>query len=820
MAKTILQEIATYNAEQFNSAKLLYNFQDIKNSISEYYNNQTDKMNSLLLNYKIETNNLKGYFKKYSIDNDIMINNVLSRVDALSNFTNNEISNLIFNQGVLGKELKRNDQIILDHITHQQLNKLEYYQGPVKSTELDSISGFHNNYSEESETSTRTWLYIIDKTLYYADTSILELTSDNKVLVGDTTNNQVEMSGSLSLPKNINITNGMLDIVSDASDTISIQTTKGISIGGDISTSGNITGVDITGTGNISGVDITSSGLITSGAGLLVKTVGVKITAGGISITDGDINLAGDITTTDGGLSAATLDLTSTATMKNITTTGLVYSGDIKPVTDNTSSITTNSTFFGKSLEITGDDTTSNYNKIEGMLSITKDFRAGSSGDTSSNHTIEGNGLSIITNNLYASNTDAAFKDVTVEGDLILNNPIALEILTLSGKFEDKTYGLSCAGALISGTLIDTESGTNKVTTGELISTKVTTDSISLIDDDTSVKISSAGTISTTGLIKSSGNIEAVGNLKCETLTVTEGISIPIDSDNINTADLTVTNSMDVECDSTFKEITAEQFNIEGDATSYYNSAFKVKSGEVVNNLTVKTLTISDGALSTNITGNISTEDFESKGTFSHTGTEVATFNKSKSTTGEIVTLTSATANIGKLGKTLSADSQTLADLHLVTGGSTLAMNFTDNTISGGSTFTADIFDGEATSAQYADLAEQYFTDKEYVPGTVLSIGIETETTLYDPCLPYAGVVSSHPGLMLNSKLPDGTYIALTGRVPVLTYQDIKRGMYIYPDLDNRGYCIGLSQKDSDRDFIGISITPTDKLTNMVEVKV
>ena len=86
----------------------------------------------------------------------------------------------------------------------------------------------------------------------------------------------------------------------------------------------------------------------------------------------------------------------------------------------------------------------------------------------------------------------------------------------------------------------------------------------------------------------------------------------------------------------------------------------------------------------------------------------------------------------------------------------------------------------KATSAQYADLAENYVADAEYAPGTVLSFGGEHEVTLTTEAgdKRIAGVVSTNPSYIMNSTL-EGEFvatIALTGRVPTFVSGPVAKG--------------------------------------------
>jgi hypothetical protein len=87
---------------------------------------------------------------------------------------------------------------------------------------------------------------------------------------------------------------------------------------------------------------------------------------------------------------------------------------------------------------------------------------------------------------------------------------------------------------------------------------------------------------------------------------------------------------------------------------------------------------------------------------------------------------------------------------------------------------------GKATTAQYADLAENYLADAAYVSGTVLDFDGTQEVTLstHDSSKRVAGVVSTNPAHLMNSTL-DGahvTAVALAGRVPTQVTGTIAKG--------------------------------------------
>ena len=95
-------------------------------------------------------------------------------------------------------------------------------------------------------------------------------------------------------------------------------------------------------------------------------------------------------------------------------------------------------------------------------------------------------------------------------------------------------------------------------------------------------------------------------------------------------------------------------------------------------------------------------------------------------------------------------------------------------------TVYASVFEGTATSAQYADLAEKYLADADYQPGTVLVFGGEQEVTVtkYKGDRKVAGVVTTDPAYLMNSELQGENVvaIALQGRVPCKVLGKVEKG--------------------------------------------
>lgn len=126
---------------------------------------------------------------------------------------------------------------------------------------------------------------------------------------------------------------------------------------------------------------------------------------------------------------------------------------------------------------------------------------------------------------------------------------------------------------------------------------------------------------------------------------------------------------------------------------------------------------------------------------------------------------------------------------------------------------TTGLFRGTATSARYADLAENYLSDFTYDPGTVLEIGGQFEVTIAsEDTNKIAGIVSSKPAYLMNSELQGSNVVpvALQGRVPCKVKGKIKKGDmlvsagngYAKSGIDLKiGSVIGKSLEDFDGEY-------------------
>ena len=136
----------------------------------------------------------------------------------------------------------------------------------------------------------------------------------------------------------------------------------------------------------------------------------------------------------------------------------------------------------------------------------------------------------------------------------------------------------------------------------------------------------------------------------------------------------------------------------------------------------------------------------------------------------------------------------------------------------GSSSLKWNVLYGKATSAQYADLAENYLGDADYEPGTVVVFGGDAEVTMTDAKgdTRVAGVVSTNPAHLMNSAL-EGEHVvavALQGRAPTKVLGRVRKGDILvtsaipgYAVVNNTpgvGQVIGKALENKDTDDRGV----------------
>ena len=161
-------------------------------------------------------------------------------------------------------------------------------------------------------------------------------------------------------------------------------------------------------------------------------------------------------------------------------------------------------------------------------------------------------------------------------------------------------------------------------------------------------------------------------------------------------------------------------------------------------------------------TGNVTGGNILTGGVISATGNV---------TGGNILTggVISATGNIS--AGNISVTTGTITVGNIVNGNGNAVGNI------GTSTNYFNTVFAQATSAQYADLAENYEADAMYDPGTVVVFGGEREITISQEIADerVAGVISTNPAHLMNAAQA-GLPVALRGRVPVKVIGPVFKG--------------------------------------------
>ena len=188
--------------------------------------------------------------------------------------------------------------------------------------------------------------------------------------------------------------------------------------------------------------------------------------------------------------------------------------------------------------------------------------------------------------------------------------------------------------------------------------------------------------------------------------------------------------------------------------------------------------------------------------------------------TTTVMTIDGATSRIGigntapttklDVTGTVNATAFTASDITGGTGSFT-GLTITGTTISrtirpsvdatfdlGTSSFGYNLVYAKATSAQYADLAENYDTDEQYPVGTVVMVGGTNEVTASSFGKQAIGVVSENPAYLMNSQ-GKGQPIALKGKVKVRVKGFIAKGDELI--ADNQGFATRVDANFKDKVF-------------------
>jgi hypothetical protein len=178
---------------------------------------------------------------------------------------------------------------------------------------------------------------------------------------------------------------------------------------------------------------------------------------------------------------------------------------------------------------------------------------------------------------------------------------------------------------------------------------------------------------------------------------------------------------------------------------------------------------------SLSVTGNVNAGNLRTAGLISATGS--ITVGGDISLTGNIVdaaAMTISTSSNGNITLSPNGTGVVVVNKDIQNGQGNGVGN-----IGSATTYFNTVF-AKATSAQYADLAENYEADAEYKPGTVVVFGGAKEITIsnknHDTAV--AGIISTNPSYLMNAG-QTGKWVlpvALTGRVPCLVQGPVAKG--------------------------------------------
>jgi hypothetical protein len=156
-------------------------------------------------------------------------------------------------------------------------------------------------------------------------------------------------------------------------------------------------------------------------------------------------------------------------------------------------------------------------------------------------------------------------------------------------------------------------------------------------------------------------------------------------------------------------------------------------------------------------------------------------------------------------------------------GNATAIVNGSSNGVGniGSATSVFNTIFAKATSAQYADLAENYEADATYEPGTVVCFGGSKEVTVCDVAdsTRVAGVISTNPSYLMNSGQTGDNVaaVALQGRVPTKVTGQIRKGDLIVSAGDGRGRANNDARAGT---IIGKALADFDGQDGVIEVVV
>ena len=535
-------------------------------------------------------------------------------------------------------------------------------------------------------------------------------------------------------------------------------------------TGGNIiTGGSVTVTGNVDAGNVNSSGVVTTGD---MSATGNVESTGGFFIGDGgflsNVTAASNVAVTQIANGTSVVGISSSGGNVEITSGGtLVFQTD------------------GTTIDVIVPMTTANITAT-GNISGTYILGDGSQLSNLPNANTIVNG----TSNVFVANN--ANTTVGVAGTTVLD----------VGSTGSAVTGIISATGNVSGGNITTANGITAGTTisatGNVSGGNVTTaGQIAGDNADITNGITAGTTITATGNvaggnITTAGDVDATGNITAASFAGSGALLSALNGSNITTGTVAAARVATLNQNTTgtagglSSAVTVELTgNVTGSAT-FTNAG---DTASIATTLTADpTITLTGDVTGSGTMTNLGNVSFAT--TIAANSVELGT-----DTTGSYVQQ-GATSGNGISGS-VNSEAGTFTVTSNATDASTPStIIFRDSNAS----FSANIATLTATQARYADLAENYLSDHDYDPGTVISIGGPLEITICGLGDYPAGVISTDPAYLMNSDLTAGLPVALVGRVPVRIFGSVQKGQLVYSDI------MGRASKNSEGHLIGIAL--------------
>ena len=617
---------------------------------------------------------------------------------------------------------------------------------------------------------------------------------------------QITQAGNVSVTAINNGTSNVKIVSANANATINIGgtsnvavfATTGVYVNGVVSAAGNVRGGNVNTAGNVTGNYILGNGSLLTGLSSSYSNANVVSLLA--SFGSNTVSTTGNVT---GGYilgnGSQLTGLPATYGNANVTTLLSAFGSNSISTTGN---VTTNY-LFGNGSQLTGLPATYGNANVTTLLSAF------------GSNTISTTGT-ITSGNIAGSNINT------------LGNVVAQGIVSASGNIVTAGYFVGNFAGNITGNLVVTGSNTQVLfnTNGNVDAVAGLTynkgsNTLTVLGIVSSQGTVQGGNLTTAGQISAAGNI--TGNYILGNGSQLTGLPATYGNSNVTTLlSAFGSNTISTSGNITGGYILGNGSQLTGLSATYGNSnvatllsAFGSNTISTTGNITGGNL-LTGGLIST--AGNIVAGNITSIGIASVTGNILTTGLVSSTgnvqaanvrTTGQV----SATGNI--TGSYILGNGSQLTGLPAVYGNSnvtTLLSAFGSNTISttgnvasgnlsvGSGTFTvgnivttgnvsgnigssSNYFNtvfATATTALYADLAENYQADANYAPGTVVAFGGDEEITLatQDNDSTVAGVVSTNPAYQMNSGLTGNhvVTVALLGRVPCLVQGPVNKG--------------------------------------------